>query len=128
MPLGELGVDLDVHPHSAGRARALVRAALGADLDPDAAMLITSELVTNAIRYARHTIQLRLSLLRDTIRLEVSDDGDGTPTEQEATELDVGGRGLTLVAALSRRWGVQPRPSGKTVWCELPAVRPAGTV
>jgi hypothetical protein len=75
----ELGVDLDVHPHSPGCARTLVRAALGAELDPDAAMLVTSELVTNAIRHAHHTIQLRLSLLRDVIRLGVSDDGGRVP-------------------------------------------------
>lgn len=122
MPPVEIGVVLDAHPRSVGRARTLVRAALGAAFDPDAAVLVTSELVTNAVRHAHRRIRLTLSVLRDTIRLEVSDDGDGTPAQKGAADLDTGGRGLALVTLLSRRWGVRPLAIGKTVWCDLPTV------
>ncbi|MEU8122145.1 SpoIIE family protein phosphatase [Spirillospora sp. NPDC049024] len=79
--------------------------------------LIVSELVTNAIRYAEGPIQLRL--IRDrTLICEVSDGSSTAPHLRRARALDEGGRGLLLVAQLTRRWGTRQTPHGKTIWTE----------
>jgi PAS domain S-box-containing protein len=79
--------------------------------------LIVSELVTNAIRYAEGPIQLRL--IRDrTLICEVSDGSSTAPHLRRARALDEGGRGLLLVAQLTRRWGTRQTLNGKTIWTE----------
>ncbi|MEV0781492.1 ATP-binding protein [Streptomyces sp. NPDC050423] len=57
----------------------------------------------------------------ELLRLEVNDAGAGRPEVRRPGELDKGGRGLLLVAALAHRWGVDERRAGigKTVWAEL---------
>ncbi|MFG2953128.1 SpoIIE family protein phosphatase [Streptomyces sp. NPDC048291] len=96
--------------------------------------LVVSELVTNAVRYGGPPIQLRL--IRDTRMLicEVSDGSSTAPHLRRARVFDEGGRGLLLVARLTRRWGTRQTSAGKTIWCEqaLPATvastRPPGSV
>ncbi|MDH2387866.1 HAD-IA family hydrolase [Streptomyces sp. HNM0663] len=79
--------------------------------------LVVSELVTNAIRYARPPLTLRL--IRDSVLMcEVSDASSTTPHRKRSRAFDEGGRGLLLVAQLTRRWGTRYTPSGKTVWAE----------
>ncbi|WP_051865006.1 SpoIIE family protein phosphatase [Streptomyces griseus] len=84
--------------------------------------LIVSELVTNAIRYGRPPIELRLILDRNLI-CEVSDASGTSPHPRRARVYDEGGRGLLLVAQLSRSWGTRHTYRGKTIWAEqtLPA-------
>lgn len=98
--------------------------------DGDAAQLVVSELVTNAVLHAPEspTITLELSMMDDALRVVVS---DCNPEEPDPLDPDPGlaerGRGVRLVEALSNRWGTEPNgPDGKTVWCELSA-HPAGT-
>ncbi|MFI8301759.1 SpoIIE family protein phosphatase [Streptomyces nigra] len=79
--------------------------------------LIVSELVTNAIRYAAPPIQLRLIHDR-TLICEVSDASSTAPHMRRARTYDEGGRGLLLVAQLTRHWGSRPTPTGKTIWAE----------
>ncbi|MCQ9129897.1 SpoIIE family protein phosphatase [Streptomyces hilarionis] len=79
--------------------------------------LIVSELVTNAIRHGRPPVQLRLIHDRALI-CEVSDGGGTAPHMRRARTYDEGGRGLLLVAQLSRRWGTRPGARGKTIWAE----------
>ncbi|MGN9836942.1 SpoIIE family protein phosphatase [Nonomuraea sp. H19] len=80
--------------------------------------LVVSELVTNAIRYARGPIEVRL--LRDcTLTCEVSDCSSTSPRMRRATTTDEGGRGLFLVAQLASRWGTRYTASGKVIWTEL---------
>jgi serine phosphatase RsbU (regulator of sigma subunit)/PAS domain-containing protein len=79
--------------------------------------LIVSELVTNAIRHAAPPIQLRL-IHDQTLICEVSDASNTAPHMRRARTYDEGGRGLLLVAQLSRRWGTRPTASGKTIWAE----------
>ncbi|MEU0810641.1 SpoIIE family protein phosphatase [Streptomyces sp. NPDC005970] len=79
--------------------------------------LVVSELVTNAIRHAQGPIQLRLIHDRSLI-CEVSDGGDTAPHLRRARVFDEGGRGLLLVAQLTRRWGTRHGPTGKTIWAE----------
>ncbi|MFC5019689.1 SpoIIE family protein phosphatase [Streptomyces lienomycini] len=81
--------------------------------------LVVSELVTNAIRYGEPPIQLRL--IRDTALIcEVSDASSTSPHLRRAHAFDEGGRGLLLVAQLTRRWGSRQTGSGKTIWAEQP--------
>ncbi len=79
--------------------------------------LIVSELVTNAVRYAGGPVGLRL--IRDEVLIcEVSDPSNTQPRLRRAGTTDEGGRGLFLVAQLSRRWGSRYGVSGKTIWVE----------
>ncbi|MYS16950.1 ATP-binding SpoIIE family protein phosphatase, partial [Streptomyces sp. SID4982] len=81
--------------------------------------LILSELVTNAIRYGRGPIGVRLLRGRSLI-CEVSDGTTTSPHLRYAASTDEGGRGLFLVAQLSDRWGTRYTPTGKIIWAEQP--------
>lgn len=125
-------------PRCAGGARLLLREHAdewGISPDSaDAAVLLLSELVTNAYRHgaavpvgaSRDWITVRCFLAFGLLRMEVSDGSSALPCPRHASADDVSGRGLALVTALADRWGAYPEPAGKTVWCEL-AVVPAVT-
>lgn len=79
--------------------------------------LVVSELVTNAIRYGKAPVRVRL--IRDqSLVVEVMDAGTSAPHIRHATSRDEKGRGLFLVDQLSARWGVRFDVDGKTVWVE----------
>ncbi|GGN63711.1 hypothetical protein GCM10011579_032360 [Streptomyces albiflavescens] len=80
--------------------------------------LVVSELVTNAIRYGRPPIRLRLIHHNNTLTTEVYDSSNTTPHMRRARTYDEGGRGLLLIGQLTQRWGTRPSPTGKTVWTE----------
>ncbi|MEU6574498.1 SpoIIE family protein phosphatase [Streptomyces sp. NPDC046805] len=82
------------------------------------AELVTSELVTNAIRYGRAPIQLRLIRGR-TLICEVSDASSTSPHLRHAADTDEGGRGLFMIAQIAERWGTRYTPRGKTIWAEF---------
>lgn len=111
--------------HAPAQARAWV-AARAPHLPTDAAddaLLIASELVTNAVRHGEPEIVLAVDVSGDSLRIEVSDGGDDLPAMPElqpAVERPTG-RGLLIVAATASDWGVvrvDGRP-GKTVWAQL---------
>ncbi|MFJ1709831.1 ATP-binding protein [Kitasatospora sp. NPDC088346] len=116
------------------RARAAVRcvtAELGISTagDPSArdnaesAVLIASELVTNAWRHGHGVMELRLCWDDGMLTLEVDDRGGMLPAVLPAAKRGArGGYGLALVDHLADEWGVQRHPNGKTVWarCALP--------
>ncbi|WP_308297320.1 MULTISPECIES: serine/threonine-protein phosphatase [unclassified Streptomyces] len=79
--------------------------------------LMVSELVTNAIRYGRSPVQLRL-ILQSTLTCEVFDAGSTAPHLRRARTFDEGGRGLLLVAQLAERWGTRHTREGKVIWAE----------
>jgi PAS domain S-box-containing protein len=85
----------------------------------ETAELLTSELVTNALRYTHGQISVRLIHDR-TLLCEVYDRSDVIPRMRQATEAEDSGRGLHLVRELSSRWGTRRTATGKTVWFELP--------
>ncbi|GGW33611.1 hypothetical protein GCM10010503_07060 [Streptomyces lucensis JCM 4490] len=85
--------------------------------------LMVSELVTNAIRYGRPPIQLRLIHQGGTLICEVYDSSGTTPHMRRARIFDEGGRGLLLVAQLAERWGTRHDRVGKTVWAEQTVAR-----
>ncbi len=113
--------DLAAEPAAVARARANVSRQLGEwDLEEleFTAELVVSELVTNAIRYGRPPIRLRLIHDR-ALMCEVSDTSATTPHLRRARVFDEGGRGLLLVAQLAEHWGTRRARQGKTVWAEL---------
>jgi anti-sigma regulatory factor (Ser/Thr protein kinase) len=91
----------------------------------DAALLV-SELATNAVRHASSPFRVSVSRSDSTVRIAVEDLGTSEPQLRPADLERLGGRGVALVDAMSLRWGVEPAPVGKVVWCELPTERLAG--
>ncbi len=87
----------------------------------DTAVLLASEVVTNAFTHGRSEARLAVTAVPDFVRVEVADDNSRhpRPVEQDADALD--GRGMSIVELLSARWGVRDDLYGKTVWFELRA-------
>ncbi|MDX3238895.1 SpoIIE family protein phosphatase [Streptomyces sp. ME03-5709C] len=112
---------LPADPSVVAQARDRVSRQLAAWGVADAAFtteLVVSELVTNAIRYARPPVQLRVILERGNLTCEVSDGSDTSPHLRRARTYDEGGRGLFIVAQLAERWGTRHGPNGKIIWAE----------
>jgi anti-sigma regulatory factor (Ser/Thr protein kinase) len=110
----------DYAPESVSEARRHVRQVLQAQPRDvvDVAELLTSELVTNAIRHGASGFELTITV-EQNIRVEVRDEGAGRPSVVSAGPQDPSGRGLGIVEALSSAWGVIDAADGKTVWYEL---------
>jgi anti-sigma regulatory factor (Ser/Thr protein kinase) len=95
----------------------------------DDAVVIISELVTNAIRHglppyaaAAGDAPIKLSLVRQGrfVVFIVCDPSDQDPKVRPADDVCENGRGLHVIEALSRVWGWTPLPSGgKAVWAAL---------
>jgi len=83
------------------------------------AVLLLSELVTNAVTHARSPVSVSVRPALDGFRLAVRDLSPAQPRLGTPTADAPSGRGLPLVAALSRRWGVDPAGEGKVVWTEI---------
>ncbi|WGD40415.1 SpoIIE family protein phosphatase [Streptomyces cathayae] len=122
---------------SVASARAFVRDTLQgwgfADIIDDAVVL-TSELVTNAVVHAGTSADLLCLRSDDGVRIEVADryPEREVPLQGSAATMGSpdreGGRGLQLCAALADRWGVEYSPTYKTVWFQLDVPeRPVGT-
>jgi anti-sigma regulatory factor (Ser/Thr protein kinase) len=84
----------------------------------DDVLIVTTELVSNALRHARSAVVLQLSLDRACLRLQVGDDSEARPVRR-APDAD-GGYGLNIVNEVCTRWGVEHVAGGKIVWCECP--------
>jgi PAS domain S-box-containing protein len=85
----------------------------------ETAVLLVSEVVTNALRHTDGNVELALWRFLDRIRVEVSDETSRSPVAAYAGLLDESGRGVPLMDALSDRWGTSPHGEGKVVWFEL---------
>ena len=81
--------------------------------------LLVSELVTNAVRYSRGEVTLRL-VNEKALVCEVLDTSAALPRLRQPGSEDENGRGLQVVRRLSKRWGARRTPTGKVVWCEQP--------
>jgi anti-sigma regulatory factor (Ser/Thr protein kinase) len=94
------------------------------------AILVVSELLSNAIRHARPlpgaNVQVAWALADEAIEVAVSDGGAATlPARTHASVSALGGRGLDIVDYLASRWGIRSDDSGQTVWAVLAAPRPS---
>jgi anti-anti-sigma regulatory factor len=86
----------------------------------EAAQLVASELVTNAVVHAGTPIQLTLRLMSGTLHIAVRDTGVGQARISGfVDESAESGRGLVLVDALATSWGSFVPPVGKIVWATL---------
>ena len=85
------------------------------------AVLLASEMATNATLHARTDFEVRVRVLPDSLRVEVRDWNTRFPTVSEVDAGATTGRGLALVNALAEDWGVEHRDGGKAVWFELAA-------
>jgi anti-sigma regulatory factor (Ser/Thr protein kinase) len=116
-------VSLTAGPAAAGQARGQVRAAIctwDVPVDADLAILLASELVTNAIRHeAGETITLAISCSQGEFRVEVHDTSCTLPVPVDAPLDAETGRGLLLVNSLSAEWGSYRTPGGKAVYFTL---------
>jgi hypothetical protein len=88
------------------------------DLIPTTELLV-SELVTNAVKYSRGDVTLRL-VNEKALVCEVLDNSGALPRLRQANGEDENGRGLQVVRQLSQRWGARRTATGKVVWCEQP--------
>jgi anti-sigma regulatory factor (Ser/Thr protein kinase) len=128
-PLHSRAFDLAPTPRAVGNARRSVGELLASwdvcEEARDNAVLVTSELVTNAIVHsAGRRIVCRVHSGADRIRIEVEDQNGGftLPAPRQARPDEQNGRGLFLVDALSLDWGVTVAPEGpsvRVVWAEL---------
>lgn len=121
-----VGMELDPGPLAPRVARAFLRDILAVwdcDGDDEVAAVLTSEVVTNAVRFAASQVTLRLVLRGDLLRVEARDDGAGMPHVMPTDVDAVGGRGLLLVQELARAWGAESDGGGKVVWFEVPVNR-----
>ena len=94
------------------------------DLIPTTELLV-SELVTNAVKYSRGEVTLRL-VNEKALVCEVLDSSGALPRLRQANSEDESGRGLQVVRQLSQRWGARRTATGKVVWCEQPLPGSAG--
>ena len=108
-------------PRSAYAARRWLRSTLPSRFAArlDDAVLLGSELVTNAVLHARSAVRVSLSIHGGTARIGIEDGGAGMPVPRAAREGAVDGRGVRILQALADRWGVARTGRAKTVWFEL---------
>ena len=85
----------------------------------DDAVLVISELVTNAVRHGDGRIVARVHTNGDEVTLSVSDEGTALPELRHVPVNPAGGLGLQIVDRLATRWGVESAGRGKTVWAVL---------
>lgn len=118
--------ELAAHPGSVAQARRLTRSRLSGwavcEDACDAATLVVSELVTNAIVHAAgQRVVCELQDVGDLVRIAVCDEGcaPGEPRPSPRRPDEEHGRGLLLVAAVSRAWGAQDTGPGLLVWAEI---------
>lgn len=104
-------------------AREFVRSALVgcSGAVTDVAALLTGELVTNAVLHSPGTVELTVSVDEASVRVDVADGSDAVPVVRPQSVEREDGRGMAIVEALARAWGVERRRSGKSVWFELGA-------
>jgi anti-sigma regulatory factor (Ser/Thr protein kinase) len=106
---------------SVGIARRFVRESLEGWPQPvvDDAVLMTSELVTNAIVHGGTRGEISISARLGGLRVAVRDESKLLPVEKSGGLRDTDGRGLVVVSELADKWGVIEYVRGKSVWFTL---------
>jgi phosphoserine phosphatase RsbU/P len=109
---------------AAGQARRVLRAELaGWDLSADCrddVLLVAGELTANAVDHAGTSFELTISRAADSLRVAVADRSTTAPVQRPHSVTAARGRGLQMVAAVSRRWSYDLYVDGKTVWADVP--------
>jgi anti-sigma regulatory factor (Ser/Thr protein kinase) len=121
----DVSYTLAAGPEAAADARRALVGLAFSEITRENIALLVSELVTNAVRHAGipagDPIQLELINGANSVRLSVHDGGSGFPVPSYPSDRPfvAGGRGLLIVAALARAWGVESGPDGCSVWCDI---------
>ncbi|MGH9154333.1 MAG: ATP-binding protein [Acidimicrobiales bacterium] len=117
------------HPSSVRAARAFVARVL-ADLDPprlECVVLKVSELEANSVGHADTSFHVAVITSDRGLRIEVTDQGRGSPVLRAMQSCEPSGRGLHIVDNLADTWGVSDHDgAGKTVWFSLAPQGPTG--
>jgi two-component sensor histidine kinase len=119
---GHHHLQLEPQPRLVGQARSFVRehAPPLPDDTAEVLVLLTSELVTNAVLHARTPLEVGITVAERSVLVTVHDE-DGARPEQEPYEGREGGWGLGLVGALASASDLTLHPGdGKTAWFVLP--------
>ncbi len=112
-------------PHGAigcGVARSTVRTVLmrhALAALADTAELLTSELCSNAYRYAGGPVTVRVRWRHRTLHVSVRDSNRVLPRQSEPSQDCDRGRGLLLVSQCAHAWGSRTEHPGKVTWFEL---------
>lgn len=117
--------------HVAGARKFIARTVcLIPGIDCDAATLMTSELVTNAIQHTRSgdggEVTVTVIGLPDGVLVEVTDQGSAQAPVVRNDLYTAAGHGLYLVQQFAAQWGYLRAPAGSTVWFHLTADGDAG--
>ena len=116
-------LDLEEAASSAIRARLFVGAACTdwhLDALRDDAVIVSSELVANAVRHARTQCRLTVQCDEGGLTITVQDHRSGRIRRPSLDATNLRGLGLFVVDRLSRSWGTSPTVDGKKVWALLP--------
>lgn len=114
---------LDADPQAAGKARSFVqrqcraRGITGEALDT--AVLLTSEVVTNACIHGRGAARLEVTTSAEGLLVEVGDESSRLPEVIDHDPEALNGRGLAIVSTLAADWGAHEDDRGKVVWFEI---------
>jgi anti-sigma regulatory factor (Ser/Thr protein kinase) len=108
-------------PSSPAAARKFVTRVLAhcPPLVRERAILMVSELATNAVQHGRSSFTVAIDETPEGIRVEVRDKGPGRPEVGAPTLNDVSGRGLFIVRTLSLDFGIETAAGDKMVWFTL---------
>lgn len=85
----------------------------------DDALLVVSELTTNAVRHAGSDVVVTVSRTRDGIRVGVADRSGVRPQPRSSGPAVAGGWGMRVVNSIASQWGCDAAHEGKEVWAEL---------
>lgn len=109
------------NPASVAEARAFVAHALDGARDDvrNRAVLITSELATNAILHAQSSFTVDVAVTDEMFQVSVTDSGGAVPIPREPGRSDTDGRGLMILRTLADRWGIDTETGRTTVWFSL---------
>ena len=104
-------------PSAARRAVQEILTGAGLEVMLDDALLLVTELVTNAVVHAGTDIELHIDIGPGRARIEVIDHGPGVPVRRgDPDSPREGGRGIFLLDALAQEWGTRHFAGGKAVW------------
>ena len=111
------------HGADCAALRSRARQALGRSESPDVvndALLVITELVENVVEHTGDGGELSMRRRDDVLRIEVADSSPQTPQLYGPDPRRTRGRGLLVVAAISRSWGTRAADAGKVVWADIP--------